>query len=112
MEKFREKAEYFFKRAKETSDLEAKLILLNNAYNCLCDGFVGQAGFAGSEDFAGSSGLKPAYSLISMSKEEYRALLSACAKDSDVDAKCSPAHYDLVAFCAVLSEAVCKALLG
>lgn len=97
MEKFREKAEYFFKRAKETSDLEAKLILLNNAYNCLGEGFTG---------------LKPAFSLISMSKEEYRALLSACAKDSDVDAKCSPAHYDLEAFCAVLSEAVCKALLG
>lgn len=79
-----EKARYFFERAKETSDLEAKLILLNNAYNCF-------------------DGLKPAYSVVFMSKDEFQALINACANDSDCDLKCSPAHYDLQNFCNLLT---------
>ncbi len=79
-----EKARYFFERAKETSDLEAKLILLNNAYNCF-------------------DGLKPAYSVVFMSKDEFQALVNACANDSDCDLKCSPAHYDLQNLCNLLT---------
>lgn len=83
MDKALAKVKYFLQRANETSDLEAKLILLNNAYSCF-------------------DGLKPAYSLVSMGKEEYQALVAACANDADCDSKCSPAHYDLASFCNTL----------
>lgn len=88
-EKALEKASYFFKRAKETSDLETKLILLNNAYNCF-------------------DGLKPAYSIVFMSKEEYQALISACANDSDMDILCRPSSYNLEALCKLLQSEVEK----
>lgn len=88
-EKALEKASYFLKRAKETSDLEAKLILLNNAYNCF-------------------DGLKPAYSIVFMSKEEYQALISACANDSDMDILCRPSSYNLEALCKLLQSEVEK----
>ena len=87
MEKSVEKAQYFFERAKETSNLEAKLILLNNAYNCF-------------------DGLKPAYSVVFMSKDEFQALINACANDSDCDSKCSPAHYDLQNLCNLLTSEI------
>lgn len=88
-EKTLEKASYFLKRAKETSDLETKLILLNNAYNCF-------------------DGLKPANSVVFMSKEEYQALISACANDSDMDVSCRPSSYDLEALCKLLQSEVEK----
>ncbi len=74
------KAKYFFDRAEKVANLEEKLILLNNAYSCF-------------------DGLKPAYSVVFLPKDEFKALINACANDSDCDLKCSPAHYDLETLC-------------
>lgn len=87
-----EKAKYFLKKAKETSELETKFILLNNAYICF-------------------DSLKPSYSVVFMGKEEYQTLISACANDSDCDAKCSPAQYDLATICKTLQSEVEKFLI-
>lgn len=92
MDKTLEKATYFLKKAKETSEFETKLILLNNAYSCF-------------------DSLKPAYSVVFMSKEEYQALIGACVNDSDCDAKCSPAQYDLATICKTLQSEVEKFLI-
>ena len=89
--KSKEKAQYFLKRAKETSDLEAKLILLNNAYNCF-------------------DSLKPAFSVVFMGKDEFQAIINACAKDSDWDLACSPTHYNLENLCGLLQSEIEKKL--
>ncbi len=86
-----EKAKYFLKRAKESSDLETKLILLNNAYNC-------------------SDVSKPVYCVVSMNKEEYQAIINACANDSDTDTKCSLSQYNLKSICKTLQSEIEKAL--
>lgn len=89
MDKKIEKAKYFLKRAKETSDLETKLILLNNAYNCF-------------------DGLKPAYLVVFMTKEEYQAIISSCVDDSDADAPCNPRDYNLASLCSLLQGEIEK----
>ncbi len=86
-----DKVKYFLKRAKEASDLETKLVLLTNAYNCL----------KGLDD-----SLKPAYSVVFMSKDEYQAIINACINDSDTDSKCSPANYDLASLCNKLEQEI------
>lgn len=108
VDKASEKAVYFLERAKETSTLETKLVLLNNAYNCLvgsCDDSC--------DDSCGSScdGLKPAYAVVSMGKDEYRAIINACINDSDCDAKCSLSKYNLALLCKTLQTEVEKFLI-
>lgn len=87
-----DKAVYFLNRSKETLDLESKLVLLNNAYNGLAENSF--------------DGLKPSYLVVSMGKEEFQALISACVNDSDVDSKCSPAQYNLAALCKLLEDEI------
>ncbi len=91
-EKAIEKAQYFLKRAKETSSLETKLILLNNAYNCF-------------------DGLEPLYSVVFMSKEEFQAIINACVNDSDCDVQGRPFHYDLKSICETIQTEVEKILI-
>lgn len=92
MDKAMEKAQYFLKRAKETTSLETKLVLLNNAYSCF-------------------DGLKPAYTVVSMGKEEFKAIINACVNDSDSDVKCSLSQYDFKSICKTLQTEVEKILI-
>ncbi len=91
MDKAKDKAQYFLKRAKETSSLETKLVLLNNAYNCF-------------------DALKPAYTVVSIEKEQFKAIINACINDSDSDVQCSLSQYNIEAMCKTLQSEVEKSL--
>ena len=89
--KSKEKALYFLKRAKETSDLATKLVLLNNSYNSF-------------------DSLKPAYAVVFLNKYEFQTIINACANDSDCDVQCSLTNYNLENFCNLLQAEIEKCL--